>query len=217
MQYVEALYDSEIRHADDYLRELFEQVPRSKDAVVLFTSDHGEEFFEHGGVLHGRTLYEESIRVPFILKLPGDRYAGTVVEEPVSIVDVFPTLLTLVGANVPPGLAGASLVGSDGLAVPESRIVFAELLRGSGMRAAVEAEWKFILDSGGAGNNALYDLARDPAEKRNILEENPERAARFIRIIHDFERINVQAKTEPGKTEITTEQLEALRRLGYVN
>jgi len=78
LNYLRALYDSEIRAVDEYLREIFDAVPRAREALVVFVADHGEEFLEHGGVLHGRTLFEVSIRVPLIVRLPDRRLAGTV-------------------------------------------------------------------------------------------------------------------------------------------
>ena len=77
---------------------------------MLFTADHGEEFFEHGGWTHGQTLYEEQLRIPLLLALPDRRAAGTTVSRPVDQVDVAPTLLELAGLAPGEGMTGRSLL-----------------------------------------------------------------------------------------------------------
>src|SRR4030095_5313583 len=78
--------------------------------LVPFTSDHGEEFLEHGAMFHGQSVYGELTRVPLVLWGPGRVPAGAVVEETVESVDIMPTLLELAGLAPPPGVQGRSLV-----------------------------------------------------------------------------------------------------------
>lgn len=172
LEFIEALYDSEIRATDDFLRELLGRLEARRLAVVV-SSDHGEEFFEHGGVGHGRTLYEESIRVPLVIALPEEEPRARVVRRPVSLMDVLPTLVELVGARVPEGVSGYSLLSSlRGRPLRRPRVI-AELdasmsLLGdvAPLRSAtiIGPRYKYIERTRGPSGAALYDLSRDPAE-----------------------------------------------------
>jgi arylsulfatase A-like enzyme len=112
LQHLLALYDGEIRWVDDHIgtvmATLSEMGVADRTAVIV-TGDHGDEFFEHGGKGHQRTLYREVVQVPLVMRIPGVA-AGQVVQMPVSLVDVMPTVLELVGARAPAGLEGVSLV-----------------------------------------------------------------------------------------------------------
>jgi arylsulfatase A-like enzyme len=209
---VRALYDSEIRDTDEFLRR------RAHDAFVLFTSDHGEEFLDHGGALHGRTLFDESIRIPFIVRLPGRRLAGTVVDRAVSLVDVLPTILGAAGVPPEPGAVGIDLIGHDGIAVPQGRVVVAELLRRLPERATMDGRWKFIVNGGQQGQTQLFDLTRDPRERLNIASRKSaaQHVERFRQLLTAFEQVHAPPVEALEQADITPEQLEALRALGYV-
>lgn len=118
-----ALYDGSLRYVDDQLAELFRWLERRgqwQDTIVCVVADHGEEFGEHGRVGHGHGLYEGLLRVPWILRVPG-RAPGRVA-APVSLIDVFPTLLAAADLRAPPTHDGV-----DRLAEPErARAIVAE-------------------------------------------------------------------------------------------
>ncbi len=208
-----ALYDSEIRATDEFLRRLFDGLPGAQDAFVLFTSDHGEEFLEHGGTLHGRVLFEESIRIPFIVRLPDRRLAGTVVQQAVSLVDVLPTILGAAGVEPDARTAGINLIGPQGISLPGERMVVAELLRGVPERAVTDGRWKVIFSE---RPTELYDLREDPGEQTNLAQSQPERVEEFRTVVAAFERQNRPTAATPEQVEITPQELEALRALGYV-
>ncbi len=107
-----ALYDGEIAWSDSQLGRLFDHVAaseRGRDTLTFVTSDHGEEFFEHGGKTHRGQLYLESVRVPWILNWPRAVRGGRVVEGPVGLIDQAPTLYGLLGLDAPVELTGADL------------------------------------------------------------------------------------------------------------
>ena len=210
---IRALYDSEIRATDEFLRRLFDRLEGAHDAFVLFTSDHGEEFLEHGGTSHGRALFEESIRIPFIVRLPGRRLAGTVGQQAVSLVDVLPTILGAAGIVPDERTAGINLLGAKGISVPPKRTVVAELLRGAPERATTDGRWKVIIKE---ERTELYDLKKDPGEQTNLSQIHPKRVEKSRVFLAAFERQNPPATTTPEEIEITPEELEALRALGYV-
>lgn len=214
LDYLQALYDSEIRAIDEYIREIFLAVPRAREALVVFVSDHGEEFLEHGGLLHGKTLFEEVIRVPLIVRFPDRRFAGTVHEGPVSIVDILPTLTEAAGIPTPPGIAGANLFGPSAHD-PGPRPLVAELIRGAHLRAWIDGKWKYIADSENPANDALFDLESDPGELRDLAAEEPARGGRYREALVAFVRKG-EARLPLAETEMTPEQAEALRSLGYL-
>jgi hypothetical protein len=113
-----ALYDGEIRWVDDHIAHIvaaLDALGLADRTAIIVTADHGDEFFEHGFKGHRRTLYDEVVHVPLIMRIPGQ--ASAVVDTPVSLVDLMPTILELTGVPAPAGLDGTSVmaaVGRDG-------------------------------------------------------------------------------------------------------
>jgi len=108
-----ALYEGEIAWVDAHVGELVRRLDAldlARRTLVIVVSDHGDEFFEHGGLGHHRTLYEEVVKVPLVLRLPGVLPAGAAVPGPVALSDVVPTLLEVLGIDAPPGLTSTSFL-----------------------------------------------------------------------------------------------------------
>lgn len=235
-------YDREIRYVDDELRGLVAALERAglaEHTVLVLTSDHGEEFLEHGLVSHGGHLYEESVRVPLLLRGPGFP-AGLRVATPVAQADLMPTLLGLFGVAPPPGGQGRSLLdlarGGDapGLA---GRPLFSEGLvkfqAGAGggrsfdppVTAVRVGPRKLLRDrERGEQRLELYDLARDPGEQRNLLE-NGESAPDDLRALLDAypgQREAEQRRLVGGEDgagaapSLDPQRREKLRALGYL-
>jgi arylsulfatase A-like enzyme len=182
-------YDGEIAYADEHYGRFLERLRalgRYENAVIVFVSDHGEEFNDHGGWSHGHTLFEESIRIPLLIKLPGGAHAGLRVAEPVSLADLMPTLLGLAAAPVPPGLDGVDLMahldGSSALD-PERPVLFDLSLESSGeridvVRAVRRGHFKLIRRLRPKHQEDLFDLSLDPSEQLGSREPlSEERAA----------------------------------------
>jgi arylsulfatase A-like enzyme len=206
-----ACYDSELRAADDLIRDVFATLPGADDAFVLVTADHGEEFLEHGGTLHGRALYDESIRVPFILRTPDRRAAGTVATGPVSLVDVLPTVLGAAGIDAPPDAEGIDLVTPDGVHVPDGRRIFAEL---RAFRAVIDERWKLIITMGHPERDLLFDREADPGEKDNLATADADRAKAMKDLVAVYERAG--RVKPPESIAIDRHTIEQLRGLGYI-
>lgn len=191
-----ALYDGEILANDDAFGLLMAEIKRRglyEGTLVLVTSDHGEEFFEHGGYGHGRNLYQESVSVPWILKLPGQAGAGTVVEGAWQHLDMAPTILASVGISAPPSMQGIAY--RPGLR-PGSRDILTSLWLGSdgaptegvgtpwvrcdGLRqdSLTYLECRSQLDRD-IPPRGLFDLASDPGQSRSLLNSGPVRLAHF--------------------------------------
>ncbi|HLU66374.1 MAG TPA: sulfatase-like hydrolase/transferase [Kofleriaceae bacterium] len=177
-------YDAEIRFVDDQIGRVLDALEEHTLAgrtIVAVTADHGDEFLEHGNRFHARSVYTELVRVPLIIAAPGGR--SRVVSRPVSMIDLGPTLLDLVGLERPAGQNGRSLAGVilDGAAPPD-RMVLAELIADRNITrnlvAGFAGTWHVIWDLD-ANTYELYDLAADPGNQRDLARDEPERLARM--------------------------------------
>ncbi|MFO0980813.1 MAG: sulfatase [Planctomycetota bacterium] len=185
------LYDAEIAYADDqigrFMGEL-EQLGLARDCVLLITSDHGEEFNEHGGLEHGHTLYEELIHVPLVLRGPG--VTPGVLPAPVQTMRIAPTLVRLAGLDVDPWQVDALPLGPSERIDPSSLVSFASTHMPTFNRVedaprqfkdAIRTErYKYIWTTSRDGVGAeLYDLDRDPGEQHDIKGDHPDVAERL--------------------------------------
>jgi arylsulfatase A-like enzyme len=166
-------YDSEIKHVDRELTRLLSELEKrlSRPFVLAISADHGEEFREHGGVYHGSTLFDEQVRVPLIVRAPGA--AARVIEAPVEVIDIAPTLLGLVGVEPPKSMRGRDLRTLKSARSPDDKPVFSAVLT---KRMALRWPHKLIADLR-FGLFELYDLERDPNERKNLAQEQPEQLA----------------------------------------
>ncbi len=187
-----------------------------EDSTIILTSDHGEEFQDHGGWEHGHSLYNELIRVPLIVKFPHNRWAGHVETEPVSLVDIAPTVLEIVGLEPPPDMDGVPLPKTITGGV-KGRRIFSYLGEPSykvvrGMVAVIDWPWKLIMKNGKRKEFELFDLKEDPLERKNLLKNHPEvfqRLAPLLREIPFLGRFS-------HKRNLSPDLLKKLRSLGYV-
>jgi arylsulfatase A-like enzyme len=176
------LYDGEVRFTDHHLGRLLESIARHPAAgriAVVLTSDHGEAFGEHDEYFHGRDLWDEMIRVPLVVAIPG--VGPRRVRRRVSHVDLAPTLYDLARVTPPPGLSGESLAPELlGATLPE-RPVYAELPVGpynDERHALVQDGWKLIHVA--AGNRMLlFHLDQDPGETHDLSRDHPADLARM--------------------------------------
>mgnify|MGYP003883979247 CR=1 FL=1 len=170
-QYVRDRYDNNIRYATDQIQRLVGRLD-DNDILLLF-ADHGEEFWDHGGFEHGHTTYDELLRVPMVIRAKGIP-AGRV-DAPVSLLDLTPTVLDLVGIDPAAALDGSSLVPlAQG--VPEAVEAFTTRDHGFGRPLYGAERWGVIHDgkkwATHQGKETLFDLAADPAEKKNLFRKN---------------------------------------------
>jgi len=204
-------YDGEIAAADEIVGELLASLKQSgvyDDALIVFLSDHGEGLGDHGEAEHGIFLYREAIHVPLLVKLPKGKRANTTSGEVVGLVDLFPTIARVVGAEPPAQLAGVSLFD----AAPPRRMYAESLyprihLGWSELRSLVDARHHFIE----APRAELYDLAADPAEKNNVLAEQ--------RRVYAALRKELEAvpRGEQTSGNIDPEDAKKLAALGYLS
>jgi arylsulfatase A-like enzyme len=169
----ERLYDADVAAADDQVRRLFEALEGrgflDDDTMVIITADHGEEFLDHGGSGHGFALYEESVRIPLILIGPGVP-RGRRVRENVSLIDLAPTVLDLLGLPAPPRFEGRSLAHapatSDAVLLQLDPLIGGHTERRVHSRGIVRHDDKLLTRRD--GGTEVYDLATDPHEKHSL-------------------------------------------------
>jgi arylsulfatase A-like enzyme len=215
-----AAYLSEVGHADRALAETLELAGASDETLVVVTADHGEELREHGRLGHRSSLYSELVRVPLVVAWPARLPRGRVVEAPVSLVDLYPTLLELTGRASAPAagqpLSGRSLVGRDGLAAEPGRPLHASVwFDGRFIRSVAVGAERLILDEGN-GRVELYDEVAHPGDRDDLARTRPDVVARLRREIDRHVREALPRAKLPPPVTMSAEQVEQLRRLGYV-
>ena len=169
-----ARYLAELRGMDRALGAFFDELKTRRlydDATILVVSDHGEEFHDHGGVRHGKTLYEEMLRVPAFLKLPGNALAGTRIASETGFADLAPTLLALVGAAPLSAADGRNLWDAEAGAFRDVSATQSAVLKLDtfDLAALVADTRKLVVNH--LGTDQLFDLAADPLERRNLLPD----------------------------------------------
>ena len=227
------VYDQSVNWSDRLIGAIvakLDEVGALQRTIVVVASDHGEAFLEHGFEGHARNLYQEVMHVPLVMALPFRLPRGIRVDAPVSNVDIWPTVLDLVGLTPLPGVDGRSLVpailaaarGETDGAPPPS---FAHLDRRWGkseedsdpLVAVTEGTLRLVWPALEPGTAELYDLATDPLEKQDVAAARPA----------DRDRLSQEAKSHyegaaipwgkaPGQVELDELRLNQLRALGYV-
>jgi arylsulfatase A-like enzyme len=213
------LYDAGIRQMDDELGRLLAALGedlRKGETLLILTSDHGEEFFERGGVLHGRTQFQEVMRVPLLMcgaGLPAARR----IDAPVSLLDVMPTILSVLGQPAP------SLDGDDlsrlwraGDRHLGGRYLFGEADHNNAQdditRAVRHGPYKLQFDRL-TEKLTLFDLAQDPGERTDVAASHAE----VVKDLRERLRRFMEIRAEGGPTlTLTPEEIEKLRSLGYI-
>jgi len=209
-------YDAGIRYTDEGMIELFARLRRSgflDNCLVVITADHGEEFAEHGGLLHRVLLYEELIRVPLVLFGP-DVPEGVVDRRMAMLVDIAPTILAYAGIEVPPEMEGIDLLAP---APPERVGPDAAIVAQAGnVRYTLRTrKWKLIRTHR-PDRIRLFDLENDPAERRNLKNKEPRVRDRMLETLEQWKRERRVLPDERRKAEMTAEELQMLEALGYV-
>lgn len=218
------LYDAEIAFNDDSfgaLLDFLEERGLYDDTLILFASDHGEEFKEHGRWRHGANLHAETLNFPLIVKFP-DQREGIRVEAAVQHIDLLPTILAGVGLEIPSALEGRDLAavaaGHSPAAELESSGIYSHLRLGRGplIYSLVSGQWKLIRRQTAEGwEPSLFDWRQDPTEIHDRASEMPVLAAVLSALIDD-KVASLQDTGEAEEVALGKELEEDLRALGYL-
>ncbi|MCK4545915.1 MAG: sulfatase [Candidatus Eisenbacteria sp.] len=218
------LYDGEIAHVDRRIGILLGELQKRsllENTLVVFLSDHGESF-DHGLYCrHGLFLYESSIRIPLAFVFPAGKHGGGIVEGVVQSIDIPCTICDFLGFPPPEGAEGRSLLpmieegeSHPGTAFLERRRYEEDNRFGvTGSRHAIRtAEWKYIHST--EEPDELYNLQLDPGELRNLVEEEPDRAASMLDDLQAW--IGEAGVCCEELPELSDEAREKLKALGYI-
>jgi arylsulfatase A-like enzyme/Flp pilus assembly protein TadD len=230
--YASEPYDGEIAYTDSVVGSVMEVLQRHglyENTVIAIAADHGEAFGEHGEKFHGMFLYDETIHVPLLLKLPGEKFAGKRVQSRVALADVAPSVLEAAGVSIPPSMQGQSLValmdvartsagkqsagGEKGAA---DRAIYSEtnyahrVFGWSELHSWRREEYLYVQ----APKRELYDQLSDPDALKNLASTDKAVADTLDSQLSDFRKKTSGAAVE--QAELNPEAEEKLRALGYM-
>ena len=235
---VEIMYPATVLQSDENLRSVIDELKRRDvwdKTLFILLADHGEEMGEHGMWQHDQSVYEELIRVPLIIHFPHDEFAGRRVSEPVSLVDVLPTVMDYLNQpELSRGARGTSLLpiihGAAGGATGRLKVTamrhnqkkyyrLNKERRGDLNIVVRQGMWKGIWNAE-VGTFELYDLADDPAESENLSVKEAERTEQMRAFAQSWLRMHqayAPTANQAVKGSIDAETLEQLKTLGYVD
>jgi arylsulfatase A-like enzyme/Tfp pilus assembly protein PilF len=217
------LYDGEIAYADHLVGRVLESLREKgvlEKTVVVIVGDHGESLGEHHESSHGFFIYDATLSVPMIIRIPSDALRGKTVSSQVENIDLMPTLCEILGLPVPRDVQGRSLLpliaghesGRDVEAYSES--YYPRYHYGwSELKSLRNSRYKFIQ----APRPELYDLSLDPREKNNIFSQESSLAEKFARNLQRLEnRLSRKEVADKGPQQLDDDSREKLMALGYI-
>jgi arylsulfatase A-like enzyme len=219
-----SLYDGEIAYTDELVGQVLNELDRlglTDRTLVVLLADHGEEFADHGGYGHVRTLYDELVHVPFIVSGPGVEATGRRVETQVSLLDMVPTVCDLAGLPIPEEAEGRSLVPFLEGQEMEENPTFSESVGHTVFeRKAIRRDgYKLIYDVE-RGTVELYDLQADPHEQTDLSQQKPEIVETMLadlqaRMVHNAKVAAELPRLRPISQEMDDRVQQLLRDAGY--
>ena len=226
IDHIVARYDGEIRFTDDHLGSVIGKLKAlglSENTLIIITSDHGDEFFEHGGKGHAHTLYDELIKIPLIMHFPEKIPAGSKIANQVRIIDIMPTILDICGLPPSKEQMGTSLLPLiQGKRSDYGLMNLAELyIQGHAQVSLRTNKWKVIFNHN-TSQPYFYDLKKDPEEQNGILLTPSNPNYKKVRVLFRMGRNafksgeRLSRSTDEGQRKLDPQTLERLRSLGYI-
>ncbi len=221
LDFVLSLYDGEIRFTDDTIGSMIAALDErglGDRTIIAITSDHGEEFFEHGEKGHRNTLYEEVLHIPLIVWYPR-KIRPVEVEQVTGIIDVAPTLVDLAGLEPMDTAVGISLVPAMRTSEATEPRPYLSELRAPPMSAVRLGDEKLIVDNR-TGTFAYFDLAKDPGERNPIVEPGRHEVVTMTRLVSAMKKKYDRLGKKLGDAEeaqVDEQTTEELRSLGYLD
>jgi len=217
-------YDREINLLDKKIDQLLTKLKEKNlydNSLIIITADHGESFGEHDLMLHGVMLYEDNIHIPLLIKYPFAEKRKGIVNEPVSLTGLAPTILSYAKIPVPKPIQGSPFYD-----LASQKIVAQNFRDPSwGKReefkrfdqdliSLIDGDFKIIKSMG--GENQLYNIKIDPQEQKNLIGENPRVATRLLTTLDNYIRNLGLLKKKENQLELNQIQIQTLKGLGYV-
>lgn len=224
--WIRALHDGEVRYTDEHVGRLFDSVKKLglyDDALIVFTSDHGEEFWDHDRFEHGHTLYNELVHVPLLLKLPGNQ-GHTTIDTRVTTQAVMPTVLDL--CAVAPQSAGIllpslfPLINGEPEAYAEQPVYLGASLFFDRLEGVLFDQMKFIRGTL-SGHELLFNLSEDPHERNSIAPQDPRNLEKGRKLLDDARAANARLTEKLGIQQdqmdhLNQEDVRSLQAQGYL-
>ena len=216
LNYLISKYDSEIRHVDFNIKELItrlEEMDILKDSLIVITSDHGEEFLEHGCFKHGFQLYDETIHIPLIFYWK-DNLNAQCTENLVSGIDIAPTILELCQIKPPASMLGKNILSKK---VTEESSLFCTHFWNQNQQGMRTNKWKLI-ENVKSGEIKIFDIDNDPKEQNNLFDNDSKKWDHLFKTYKNLLSKHSVKKDEKEekKLEIDQETKEQLKALGYL-
>ena len=217
-------YDGEIAYLDFHVGELMARLKEQRlyeDSLIIITSDHGEAFGERNFMQHGFSVYQDQVYVPLIIKYPDIKKAH-VNDELVNSVDLMPTVLDVLGYEIPVDIQGQSLLKLENM---NKRPIISESFPGTFVirwherfdrfeKAIFLDGLKFIHST--AGKRELYDLSKDPDEEENLYSQTDNRAKKLETALNEWLKKTMSEAELAAPVELKKDALRRLRELGYI-
>jgi arylsulfatase A-like enzyme len=214
-----ARYAAGVREMDRYLASFVAEPPMKSllpESIFVFTSDHGEEFLEHGNLGHGRGLCDHQLRIPLLMRLPKKYGRGRSIDNVVNLIDLMPTLLRAAGLEAPPYVQGrdlSPLIFSEETGTAPGIAYSTCMMKNPDLHSVRVTDYKLIKDVR-EGTFEFFDLARDPQEQEavsepaELIQQLEERLSAFLSGAVDM-TLDVESEVD------TPEVIERLKALGY--
>lgn len=227
LRYIQDLYDGGLRFTDHQVAEMMRQlsIPNGRSTLLVITSDHGEAFKEHGYLGHSQWLYEEIVRVPLMFVWEGELEGGQRHNTPAHNIDIYPTLVDLIGLQGPEGLSGRSFAslmrGQAAPAEPAGEGLQDPLLLQSNRR-----DWSILATINGQRYKLvkrhkvppkLYNLTQDPSGFLNIAPRNKEIEDMIMAHARELGVTRRDSAPQENQRDVSSDELDMLRALGYVD
>jgi arylsulfatase A-like enzyme len=226
IRYVRGTYDAEVAFADANVGRFIDELKKLglyDNSTIVITSDHGEEFWEHGGFEHGHTLYDELVVVPLVIKPPSAvETAERVVGSQVRLLDVMPTVFEFLSITKPTSFEGVSLVTyMTGETDDDLNALCESTLYGPMYIALRGPRYKYIqrLDATGDGGGALFDWRADPGETKDLSGDMPGVADELMAELVRWSSQNAaraRNMSKPKVVDLSPARIRQLRSLGYI-
>jgi len=220
VDYLRYCYDTEIKFTDKHLKRVIEELKKNQiydNTLIVFTSDHGDEFAERDSLGHGQSVYNELIKIPLVVKLPVQTVKSNVKWSDllISNLDIFPTITGLLNINTIQKIQGSNIFSKK----LEKRMIFCEVNEEKygqlkNKTCVISGDWKLVKDLV-TEEYQLFNITNDPGERENLLKTENRIATNLKLKLGKWIKTNRKQKFNGKKVSLTEEELKKLKQLQY--